>query len=220
MSSIKSIVASNPMPVDLAQKLGVGGIAEILAVLWQGYEDLKKAHIITDDMHENTITQEWFIRICERWYSKSRASRINLNLHPIQQYEDDTLALSNRGSPPTIDFCFRSWNIDDGYFGAECKNLYDNDHAHVERYVNTGVKHYVSGRYGSKSSTSAMVGYVLSGEVSRIVEDLRKEISTTSPRMDLCADLSTIDAQYKSCHTRTLDNILITIHHLLFDFVA
>ena len=40
MSSIKNISASNPVPNDLAKRLGNDGIGVILATLWLGYKDL------------------------------------------------------------------------------------------------------------------------------------------------------------------------------------
>lgn len=219
MSSIRNISASNSMPVDLAKKIGKNGVVEVLSVMWQGYDDLRAENVITSDMNENTITQEWYLRVNERWHRENRASRITVRLSPTVQYEDDTLA-KNQGQSPTIDFCFRAWSKDEGYFGAECKNLYDHDNRHIKRYVSTGVNNYTSGRYGSKSTVSSMIGYVLTGEISEIVDDLSKEIATTKPHTNLTKTLGTRDAQYKTTHIRTLDGELIILYHLLFDFVA
>lgn len=47
------------MPIDLAKQLGAGGITELLSVMWQGYDELHKTKLITPDMHENAITQEF-----------------------------------------------------------------------------------------------------------------------------------------------------------------
>lgn len=219
MSSIRNISASNNMPVDLAKKLGKNGITELLSVMWLSYDDLYQDGIVSPDMGENEITQEWFIRISARWYRENRASRVSLNLAPITQYEDETLA-KPKGQSPTIDFCFRAWEKSDGYFGAECKNLYHNDSKHIKRYVTTGVENYTSGRYGSKSSVSSMVGYVLSGSIPDLVDALRKEIAKTKPHMNLTQATGTQDAQYKSTHRRSLDDQEITLHHLFFNFVA
>lgn len=65
-----------------------------------------------------------------------------------------------------------------------------------------------------------MIGYVLTGDILKIVDDLSKEIATTKPRTNLTRALGTRDAQYKTTHIRTLDGELITLYHLLFDFVA
>ena len=95
-----------------------------------------------------------------------------------------------KGQAPTIDFCFRTWSIDESYFGAECKNLYAHNKAYTERYVDTGVCNYTSGRYGSKSSVSSLVGYVLFGKIPEIVDELRCEIAKTSPRSNISRDIS------------------------------
>ena len=85
MSSIRNITASNPMPVDLAKRLGKGGIAELLSVMWQGYDDLHDASIITKEMNENAITEEWFLRVNEIWHQENRAARVSIHLSPITQ---------------------------------------------------------------------------------------------------------------------------------------
>ena len=41
MSSIIKITSSTPMPPDLAKKIGVGGVNEIIDVFWKGYRGLK-----------------------------------------------------------------------------------------------------------------------------------------------------------------------------------
>jgi hypothetical protein len=207
------------MPIDLAKRLGANGITEILSIMWLAYTDLRDSGIISKADREDKITEEWYIRLSWRWNSENRASRICLRLTPILQHEDDTMALK-KGKPPTIDFCFRAWEASEGYFGAECKNLYDHDDKHIQRYVATGVNHYISGRYGSCSTTSAMIGYVLSGKLDEIADELKTEICTTSPRVNLLKDMMSKDAQYKTQHIRTLDNMIITLYHLFFNFAA
>jgi len=219
MSSIRNISSSNSMPIDLAKQLGAGGIAELLSIMWQGYDELHKAKLITPDMRENAITQEWTLRVQEIWYTENRAARISVHLAPDKQHEDYTMS-KQKGQAPTIDFCFRTWAIDESYFGAECKNLYAHNKIYTERYVNTGICNYTSGRYGSKSSASSLVGYILSGKIPEIVDELRCEIAKSSPRSNISRDISSTDPQFKSSHIRTLDGEVITIYHLFFDFAA
>lgn len=219
MSSIRNISASNIVPSDIARRLGSGGLKEILEVMWLAYHDLKSDGIISANYDEDEITQEWFIRLYHRWTSDNRAARVNISLTPINQYTDDTMA-KPRGKSPTIDFCFRAWNKDDGYFGAECKNLYVGNHAKSKRYVEKGVKHFISGYYSSKSSVSAMIGYVLLGTVPEIVNELLPIINDTDPTQNLGRELMVMDPQYKSIHTRTSDHQKITVHHLFFRFVS
>lgn len=219
MSSIKSISASTPVPADIAKKLGSGGINEIIEIMWVGFHDLKNDNIISVSDQEDDITQEWYAKVYKRWTAENRASRIKISLIPYNQYSDDTMA-KRRGKKPTIDFCFRAWDRNDGYFGAECKNLYAGNQAKSKRYVNTGIKHFISGYYGSKSSVSAMIGYVLSGTTSEVVDELKEIIKIINPDQNLRRAMFISDPQYSSIHTRTLDNIKIKLHHLFFNFVA
>lgn len=219
MSSIRSISASNIVPIDIARRLGSGGLKEILEVMWLAYHDLHADGIISANYDEDEITQEWFVRLNHRWTVENRAARIKLSLTPINQYTDYTMA-KPRGRAPTIDFCFRAWKKDDGYFGAECKNLHAGNYAKSKRYVEKGVKHFISGYYSSKSSVSAMIGYIRLGKVPEIVNELSPIINDTAPIQNLSRELMVPDPQYKSIHIRTTDHQQITLHHLFFNFAA
>lgn len=144
--------------------------------------------------------------------------RLSVELAPVLQHGDKALTKSV-GQPPTIDFCFRTWEIKDEYYGVECKNLYESDQSCIKRYVKTGVGNYISGRYGSSSSVSSIAGYILSGSPDRIISDLKKEMPSLSPHMNLTKELLIEDEQYKSMHVSEIDGICIAIHHLFFDFV-
>ena len=220
MSSIRKITASTTVPDDLAKRLGPSGVNEILLTLWQGYHDLVADSSITisENAEEDDITLEWYGKISQRWANENRATvlRIN-NIGPVHPYPDPTLK-KDRGYKPTIDFCFRDWDTSNSYFGAECKNLYHHKKDKIKRYVDTGVKNYTSGRYGSQSSESSIIGYVLSGKIPEIVAELITEIATVAPISNLSRELRFKEPQYASQHKRPSDDSEITLHHLLFDF--
>ena len=220
MSSIRNITASTAVPDDLAKRLGPSGVNEILLTLWQGYHDLIADTNITisETAKEDDITLEWYGKISQRWANENRATvlRIN-NIGPVHQYPDPTLK-KDRGYKPTIDFCFRDWDTSNSYFGAECKNLYNHKKDKIKRYVDTGVKNYTSGRYGSQSSESSIIGYVLSGKIPEIVAELITEIATVAPISNLSRELRYTEPQYASLHKRSIDESEITLHHLFFDF--
>ena len=220
MSSIRNITSSTPMPPDLAKKIGVGGVNEILDVLWKGYQEIKNdaSFIVDSSSEEDDITQKWYEKIIDIWDSRNRATSIALNgLRPIHQYGDNTMKKRKGSKAPTIDFCFKDWSTDNSYFGAEAKNLYESRPDKIERYVSTGVDNYTTGRYGSQSSESSIIGYVLSGKIPDIVNELRVEMAKGSPVANLSRSTSA-NPQYKSSHLRTLDNQEIILHHLFFDF--
>lgn len=221
MSSIKNITSSTPMPQDLAKKIGVGGVNEILGVFWKGYRELKNdvSFVVNLATEEDDITQKWYEKVVGIWDSRNRATSIALNgLCPIHQYADNTMKKRRGSKSPTIDFCFKDWSTDNSYFGAEAKNLYENRPDKIARYVSTGVDNYTMGRYGSQSSESSIIGYVLSGKISDIANELKAEMAKGNPTANLARTTST-DPHYKSTHLRTFDSQEITLHHLFFDFV-
>ncbi|MBP3922828.1 MAG: hypothetical protein J6D27_07680 [Ruminiclostridium sp.] len=221
MSSIRNITSSTPMPPDLAKKIGVGGVNEILDVFWKGYQELKSdtSFVTSTSSAEDDITQKWYEKILGIWDSRNRATSITLNgLRPIHQYADNTMR-KPKGKAPTIDFCFKDWSTDNSYFGAEAKNLYESRPDKIERYVSTGVDNYTTGRYGSQSSESSIIGYVLSGKIPDIVNELKVEIAKVKPVANLARSTSA-NPQYKSSHLRANDSQEITLHHLFFDFAS
>ena len=143
---------------------------------------------------------------------------VSLNrLVPFHQYADNTMKKRSGVKSPTIDFCFKDWSTSNSYFGVEAKNLYENRSEKIERYISTGVNNYIKGRYGSQSSESSMIGYVLSGKIPDIVNQLKAEIAKDRPISNI-SRTTNINPQYKSRHLRLFDNQEITIYHLFFDF--
>lgn len=104
MGSIKNITSSTPMPPDLARKIGVSGINEILDVFWKGYQELKKdsSFVVNSASEEDDITQKWAEKIISLWDSRNRATAITLNsLRPMHQYADNTMK-KRRGQKPLL----------------------------------------------------------------------------------------------------------------------
>ena len=222
MSSIRKITSSTPMPPDLAKKIGVGGVNEITDVFWKGYRELKSdaSFVVNVSTEEDDITQKWYEKVVGIWDSRNRATSIALNgLYPIHQYADNTMKKRKGSKSPTIDFCFKDWTTNNSYFGAEAKNLYECRPEKIERYVSTGVDNYTTGRYASQSSESSIIGYVLSGKISKIANDLKVEMAKGKPIANLTRTTS-VYPHYKSAHLRTFDSKEITLHHLFFDFAS
>lgn len=217
--SIRTIASPVIEPLDLAHELGPNGIREIIEIMWIAFHDMQNDKVTIIGLDENQITEKWSMRLQKRWYEENRATRLKCHLYPVVQHEDNTLK-KKRGQAPTIDFCFRTWDIDDRYFGAECKNLEEKNSASTKRYISTGVNNFVTGRYGSSSSESALIGYVISGSIANIVTELSSELASDKPIKNLARDLSFDDPHYKSIHIRQLDARDIVLHHLLFSFVA
>jgi len=215
-----SKVASPPIePIDLAQELGPQGVREILEIMWLSYHDMNAAQIVVVGLTENQITEKWFMYLQKRWFSENRATYLRCRLSPVLQHPDLKQA-KPKGGEPTIDFCFRTWDPDDRYFGAECKILEAGNGALSQRYINTGIKNYTTGRYGSSCTESAIIGYILKGSISEIVSDICKRLKTEKPIQTLLRDMTFEDPHYKSLHLRTLDSKKIILHHLMFSMTT
>ena len=138
MSSIRNITSSTPMPPDLAKKIGVSGVNEIMGVFWKGYRELKSdaSFVVNASTEEDDITQKWYEKVVGIWDSRNRATSIALNgLCPMHQYADNTMKKRRGSKSPTIDFCFKDWTTNNSYFGAEAKNLYESRPEKIKRYV-------------------------------------------------------------------------------------
>lgn len=217
--SIAKIVNMSTVPQDLAKELGPKGVREILEIFWLAYHDMLKSGVPVTNLDEDDITEQWYAFVQVRWYAVNRATIIKINLYPAQQHPDKTMA-KPRGQAPKIDFCFRTWAPDDRYFGAECKNLKEGNAYLINRYISTGIGNYVMGRYGSKSSQSAIIGYVLAGNMPTIINELNNNIDKNSIIQYMVRDMTYGDPHYKSKHVRSLDSSEIEINHMLFNFTT
>lgn len=216
--SIAKIVDPPMVPTDLASELGPQGVREILEVLWLSYHDMVlQKHAFDLTSREDNITEIWAVYVQRRWYKENRALEMNVVLDPVMQHLDDTKAKAI-GQSPRIDYCFRALDPDKRYFGIECKNLAVKKNKLYDRYVETGIGNYSSGRYGSTSTENALIGYVLQGDIYEVVEKLNKKVEKDISTLDvLNRDFSFLDSHYHSRHTRVLDGKAILLDHLFFD---
>lgn len=53
------------MPPDLAKKIGVSGVNEIMGVFWKGYRELKSdaSFVVNASTEEDDITQKWYEKL-------------------------------------------------------------------------------------------------------------------------------------------------------------
>lgn len=209
--SIRNILTSVSVPTaDLAVKLGPNGIAFLLQTMWNAYIDLKEANLVSENLEENQITELWYGCILDKW----QPNALQVRLCPIPQKTDSAKA-KKRGQKPMIDFCFWTWGTDNEYFGAECKIL-NGDKAKFDRYIRTGVLHYLSGRYGSRCSTSAMIGYVFGSPLNEVVSQLTVRINNLRGNPVLQRDMQWPLPHYRSNHIRQQD--FYALQHMFFEF--
>lgn len=206
------------VPKDIVKELGSAGVACILQLMADAYQDLKTRQYVQPDTSEDTITEEWFVHIQLRWRQKPTISCI-----PVHQKQDPTKSKA-RGKSPTVDFCFRDCFDYRSYFGAECKLLDAGNATHLNAYLDDtrGIGRFVDGRYAAYAGAGAMVGYVRSGRCDDVVASLRGAIHALSgrPKLKKSRPLSGCDHLYESEHLRSCEVPEFLCYHLLLGFAA
>ena len=204
------------VPKDIARELGSAGLRSILRLMADAYGDLEARKCVMSNSDEDSITEEWYVCIQQRWKQDSRLSYI-----PVHQKSDATRAKA-RGKSPTVDFCFRDGFDDRSYFGVECKLLDEGSKKHIKAYLDDteGIGRFVSGRYSAPSGAGAMAGYVRTGSCDKVAASLRTDIRklTGNPKLTKSRTLSTFAYLYESRHTRNCPVATFRCYHLLLGF--
>jgi hypothetical protein len=210
---LTSILDDSIVTEDIVQLLGPTGVNLLLQIMWMGYYGICNKGI-KKDYDENRITEEWVVEINEIWPEFRRAFKLRLS--PINQ-KPDSYKKHVKGLSPTIDFVFRSYDINDIYFGAECKLLKDGSNVRREKYVSEGLVRYVDNRYSQKASESSMVGYIVNDSIEDSIKIINKTIAEFNTKSILSRSNLFYEPHYLSKHDRE-DNSVITLHHLFFNF--
>lgn len=203
----------HPVPDDLVSVLKPSGITVILELIRDAYFDLCANGIITAQMSENDITEEWFVYLQERWRNSG------LSLVPIHEKQDKTKA-KQRGKPPTIDCCFRDRWHKHSYFGVECKLVEADDQALCSEYINNGLKRFIDGVYNSRCSEGAMLGYVCRSLGREVAKQLQAKLDqwNINAKLEKSQRLSPFDEYYVSQHVRLENASPLVMHHFLLLF--
>ncbi len=205
-------------PSDLAKKIGAAGIANLLELVCRAYVSLVSNHCISPTMSEDEISEELFKEVQVAWRSTDLAP----SLIPIRE----KLAIGKsvgsprgRGRPPMIDFCFRDQWVRESYFGLECKRLIEHDSTLLNEYIGNGLYRYLTGKYSTKSSEAALVGFIVAGALSGVVSEVSQRVNQERilAKMEISFPLPSFWEHYRSTHSR-MDSSPISVHHLFFDF--
>lgn len=200
---------------DLAQKIGESGITKLLKVICDAYVILSNNNIIQSGMTEDEITEELFTQ----GQCVLQKSSIPTTLVLVNQKIDRTLA-KNKGRLPAIDFCFRDRWVKETFFGFECKLLAEGNGTLSREYVDEGLCRYLEGKYSSFGSSGSMIGYVKTGNLAPIIQDVKRRVDekeAISP-MTLALAIGSVKEHYVSIHSRERGLTNFSIHHLFFKF--
>lgn len=173
---------------------------------------LKDKNIVTIDWDEENISANIFTYIDQ----SSKAMNWKIFVADEARLYNNQILEGNKRSKnvPRIDLKLGSWdNVSRINFYVEAKRLIQNkcfkkgrksllDPKQIQkRYVETGIGHYISGYY---PSNGCMLGYILEGEISLIVdavnEIIEKDYSTSEKIHDGFQTTIGIDRYYISNH--------------------
>ena len=149
----------------------------------------------------------------------------NMAMMPQYQHVEPADAMLKGFENPAHARCIDiviSWSLfnDDAYLSIECKRLAPDDLA--RRYVVEGIDRFVQGHYGAKARTGAMIGYIISGTPTAVLDRVNVLIEKNSGMgsghtlipVDPIRWLNTV---FASNHSRSQPFPTIRLTHLFFD---
>lgn len=204
----------------------------VLEITVEAYQRMRQDGRVQRDWEEDTFT----IRLTEV-YIQSLAHRHPLNLIAMSRTKVHTSAMKNGCLSPKkaveIDIrLFPPWiDYNQVYFAWECKRIGDKrvDVKHaalIPEYITEGILRFIDGEYASGLDDAGMLGYVLDGDVTNIVDDIN--VSMCHPRrtrplpaadhLALAPAIGTFKDVYQSSHERVVGQRPIRLHHLFLTF--
>lgn len=205
---------------DLAKILKSEGIKNILSILCRCYFKLCEDKKINNNMIETKITEELFVKIQTIFRDESSSFKLKeMNIIPMTS-KPVGASRPKKGKFPEIDICFRHEIESESFFGIECKILDDNKKNKYSLYMSQGVQRYLTRKYVSNCSHSSMIAYVLNGNLSVVINEIKKRIQKNNHVLPLTKsfNLDQFDKHYQSKHDVPNYHSDFVLHHLFFDF--
>lgn len=143
---------------------------------------------LPEDRRENSITR----RFCAQLRSNKNRSRLCFNIHLEEHEIDEEGELLGR-----IDLSIRHGYNEEVYYSLECKRLRFVDssgqlrHLAVE-YVTDGMIRYFNGQYAVGLNKAAMLGYVMDGDVSKAITQVKVAIEGKRKELHMSPDQTLI----------------------------
>ena len=204
----------------------------VLEITVEAYQCMRRDSEVQREWEEDTFT----VRLTED-YIQPLARRHPLNLIAVSRTKVHTSAMKDgRLSPKkAVEIDIRlspSWmDYSQVYFAWECKRVGDKrvDRKYavlIPEYITEGILRFIDEEYAAELDDAGMLGYVLDGDVTNIVDDINA--SMCHPRRTrplLAADhlapasaVGTFSDVYQSSHKRVSSQRPIRLHHLFLTF--
>lgn len=198
----------------------------VLDVTIRAYENMRKDAILHTDYDEETLSaifaEDYIDPVA---HIQPPYLIVTTEVRVINQ--DMKSGIQNIRESPKIDIkMFGSWQKDykDKYFAWECKKVTDQSDL-IGKYIKLGIFRFCDGVYSSNVNNAGMIGYVVTGDISKIVDKINQ--SMISPRRErtlpskenLVLDKTrhSLSDIYTSTHERA-SNTNILLHHLFLTF--
>ncbi len=191
--------------------------------------------IIADNKYNLDWDEEQFsAHIISNMNKQDFTEKYNLHIHiETKLLNEDKLPIKGNNPKylPRIDISIASWLFKKGekekYF-FEAKNLYENNYKqkiasqYLNRYIDTGIENFRTNKY----TNGSLIGYVLNGEVIKVVNKLNIQLKKDRKKYkasNCLRELEKIDLTrgysscYESVHYRD-ENENLEIKHIFLSF--
>ncbi|MDX2302190.1 MAG: hypothetical protein NW226_05285 [Microscillaceae bacterium] len=110
-----------------------------------------------------------------------------------------------------------SFSFSGSDFVLECKKLSFAD----KKYLEEGIQRFIELKYAEKDNFAGMIGFIVSGNAERIVQNLKRKVKNfyPAPEMEEVIKLKVLEhaLSFQSKHLRINDHS-VHLYHLFFDF--
>ena len=214
--TLKDQIASVGNIQDLARVIGPKIDHDIFKIVVESYRMLYSRNVVNENWEENQITLHLCKCISERW-NESYLRKILYFIHQYPVYPKP----HNIGGAPTIDFVFDKGFEKICYFAFECKLLKENENRRYLLYVTEGVQRFTEGKYSSETFAGSMIGYISSGETSKVILRVKEKVDLESniiSEMKVSFPINNFIEHYKSIHIWKSGISPFHLHHIFFTF--
>jgi hypothetical protein len=206
-------------------------VQAVLDITVEAYQRMREQVKVRPDWEEDhfTINLGKIIQSIGFHHELNLMVQVRGRTHTTSMYQGTTSAKEAK----EIDI--RLWgrweNYDDVYFAWECKRIGEGrinpSHKNlISQYIDEGMMRFIEEEYGKEVDTAGMLGYVMSGDVSRIVRGINRSMRrakvvgrlSDKDNLRLATPIAALPCVYESRHVRTQSHSGIRLHHLFLEF--
>lgn len=212
---------------SLASQIRAGFEARVIELITLGYRKMCDDSRFDVNWNENKFTA--VLKGYTKKQCKEFSRRTRQQWHIVrEEYNDGKDVIDGDGDAdtvPRIDIVVLTWiDCDEISFPFECKLLAEDSSTLIRLYIQKGlIDRYLTDKdYSNGSPWGGMIGYILKGSHTKIVEKLNNQIDRQLQKVDEHIQISQSSSQlqpiYTSLHQRSNYAPSLTVTHLLLPF--